>query len=136
MLIYTFLYLADVPAMAEIGFSQSDYTALEGGADISVCIILVSLMGQVTGGAFVGINTVTIRGSLLEFSVSGFVNFTGVEVNEPILCGTPTVIDDNILAGPQQSDLSAFIEGPAFITFAPGRDSASITVIDNDGMYN
>ena len=119
--------------MAMIGFSESDYTAVEGGEDISVCIVLVSLTGQVNEEVFVGINTV--RGSPLSFSVSGAVNLTGIEVGEAILCGSPVIEDDMIFMELQQSILSAFVEAFA-VTFAPDGDSASIIVIDNDGMYN
>ena len=118
--------------MAEIGFSQSAYTVIEGGEEISVCVVLVSLTGQVNEEAFVGINT--LQGSALSFSVSGAVDFTGVEVNDPILCAPVLIAADNILAGPRLSLVSAFVEGPLSITFTPGGEEATIETVETTGM--
>ena len=125
-------FMADFPAMAMIEFSQSVYTAVEGGDPISVCISLVSLTGQFTEGPLFGL---AIQGSPSELNVSGLVNLTGVEVNETVFCETLMIEDDNIVLGPQQFNVSAFIEGPESITFTPDGDRATIIVADNDGMY-
>ena len=120
--------------MAVIGFSQSVYTAVEGGDTISVCINLVSLTGQFTEGPLIG---VTIRGpSMYDLSVSGIVNLTGVEVGEAILCGTDMIEDDDILEGPRLFAVSASVDRPETITFSPGGDHAIVFVIDNDGTHN
>ena len=112
-----------------IGFSQSNYTAMEGGEPVLVCIVLLSQTGPLTGSAFIGFST-----SFAGFRASGEVNFEGVVVGDPLLCQNLTIQDDTIPEPDQVSLLSAFIEGPLTISFAPGGDQATITVIDNDGM--
>ena len=114
-----------------IGFSQSNYTAVEGGEPVLVCIVLLSQTGPLTGSAFIGFST-----SLEGFRASGGVNFEGVMVGDPLLCQNLTVQDDAIPEPDQVSFLSAFIEGPPTINFAPGGDQATVTVIDNDGMLD
>ena len=116
-----------------IGFSQSNYTAVEGGEPVLVCIVLLSQTGPLTGSAFIGFST--FQGPLEGFRASGGVNFEGVMVGDPLLCQNLTIQNDDIPEPDQVSLLSAFIEGPLTINFAPGGDQASITVIDNDGMY-
>jgi hypothetical protein len=114
-----------------IGFSQSNYTAVEGGEAVLVCIVLLSQTGPLTGSALIGFSTV--QDMFEGFRASGEVNFEGAMVGDPLLCQNLTIQDDNIPEPDQVSILSAFIEGPPTISYAPGGDQATITVIDNDG---
>ena len=113
--------------------AQSAYTVIERGEEISVCIVLVSLTGQINEEGFSGITT--LQGSALTFSVSGAVNFTGVAVNEPILCAPVIIERDNNFYGTPAVYCFCFIEGPPFITITPGRDQATIEVVETTGIY-
>ena len=121
-------------ASGTIGFSQSAYTAMEGGEPVLVCIVLLSQTGPLTGSAFIGFNP--FQGPLEGFRASGGVDFEGVIVGDPLLCQNLTIQDDDIPESDQVSLLSAFIEGPPTINYAPGRDETTIIVIDNDGMLD
>ena len=115
-----------------IGFSQSNYTAVEGGETIPICIVLLSQSGPLTGSALIGFST--IRGPLEGLRASGEVDFAGAMVGDPLLCQNLTIQEDDIPEPDQVALLSAFIEGPQSISYAPGGDQATITIIDNDGM--
>jgi hypothetical protein len=114
-----------------IGFSQSNYTAVEGGETVLVCIVLLSQTGPLTGSALIGFSP--FQGPLEGFRASGEVNFEGAMVGDPLLCQNLTIQDDDIPEPDQVALLSAFIEGPPSISYALGGDQATITVIDNDG---
>ena len=119
-------------ASATIGFSQANYTAMEGGEAVLVCIVLLSRTGPpLTEFALIGFSV--SQGSLGRFSAVGEVNFAGVMVGDPLLCQNLTIQEDNIAEPDQVSMLSAFIEGPGSISYAPGGDEATVIVIDNDG---
>ena len=105
---------------------------MEGGEAITVCIVLLSQNGPLTGSALIGFST--FQGPLRGFRATGEVNFSGATVGDPLLCQNLTIQDDTIAEPDQVSLLSAFIEGPPFISYASGGDQASIIVIDNDGM--
>ena len=104
---------------------------MEGGEAVLVCIALLSRTGPLTGSAFIGFSV--SQGPLEEFRASGEVNFAGAMVSDPLLCQNLTIQEDNIAEPDQVSMLSAFIEGPEFISYAPGGDETTIIVIDNDG---
>ena len=67
------------------------------------------------------------------FRATDEVDFAGAMVGDPLLCQNLTIQEDDIAEPDQVSLISAFVEGPPSISFAPGRDQAAITVIDNDG---
>ena len=106
---------------------------MEGGEPVLVCIVLLSQTGPLTGSAFIGFSTV--QDTFEGFRASGAVNFEGAIVGDPLLCQNFTVQADDIPEPDQVSLLSAFIEGPPTINFAPDGDQATVTVIDNDGMF-
>ena len=116
-------------ASGTIGFSQSNYTAMEGGESVLICIVLLSQTGPLTGSALIGFST-----SLEGFRASGEVDFAGVRFGDPLLCQNLTIPEDDIAEPDQVALLSAFIEGPPSISYEPGGDQATITIIDNDGM--
>ena len=100
---------------------------------MSACLTLVSLTGQLIENARVGFN-VTLPGTQ-PTTVSRSVNLTQSLVGETIFCSSPIVTDDNIL-GDRRFGLLGFatVAGPDSITFTPGGDQATLTVVDNDGM--
>ena len=102
---------------------------MEGGESVLICIVLLSQTGPLTGSALIGFST-----SLEGFRASGEVNFAGAMVGDPLLCQNLTIQEDDIPEPDQVALLSAFIEGPPSISYAPGGDQATITIIDNDGM--
>ena len=104
---------------------------MEGGETILVCMVLLSQTGPLTGSALIGFST--FQGPLEGFRASGEVDFAGAMVGDPLLCQNLTIQEDDIPEPDQVSLISAFIEGPPFINFAPGGDQAIIIVIDNDG---
>lgn len=119
---------------AVLQFSESDYRAVEGGEGVSVCLILVSLTGQLIANATVGF---TISGSQGRPSTqSGLVDLTQSLVGEAVFCGTLSFPGDSRVVGDQQFVLTAFalVNEPDTISFTPGGDQANITYIDNDGM--
>lgn len=63
------------------------------------------------------------------------MDFAGAMVGDPLLCQNLTIQEDNIPEPDQVSLISAFIEGPPSINYAPGRDQTTIIVIDNDGKF-
>ena len=62
----------------------------------------------------------------------GEVDFAGVIVGDPLLCHNLTIQEDEIPEQDQSAMLSAFIEGPQSVSFAPGRNQATVLVIDNE----
>ena len=106
---------------------------MEGGEAVLVCIVLLSQTGPLTGSALIGFSTV--QDTFEGFRASGEVNFEGAIVGDPLLCQNFTVQDDDIPEPDQATLLSAFIEGPPTINYAPGGDQATIIIIDNDGMF-
>ena len=104
---------------------------VEGGETILVCMVLLSQTGPLTGSALIGFST--FQGPLEGFRASGEVDFAGAMVGDPLLCQNLTIQEDDIPEPDQVSLISAFIEGPPSINFAPGGDQATIIVIDNDG---
>jgi hypothetical protein len=86
----------------------------------------VSLTGQPTETVFVGLGSRT----------TGEFNFEGAQIGDLILCQTFTLIDDNVVEQQPGTVLSAFIEASSpSIVFAPERDTALLTFVDNDRMF-
>ena len=127
----------DTPPSAMLAFSESNYIVTEGN-NITVCINVVSLSGRFitdfNGVALVGFGV--FRGPLVfeNRNTMTEVDFTEVEVGQSVLCESTIITDDNIVKQNQTSFFSAFVEGPEFVTFIPGGDESSVTVVDNDGM--
>jgi hypothetical protein len=117
------------PASATIGFSQANYTLIEGGASVQVCLVVVSLTGQLTETVFVGL-------SALDSRTTGEFSFEGAQVGDMILClafiNSP---DDNAVEVSSAALLSAFVEASPSIVFAPERDTAILIFVDNDRMF-
>ena len=130
-MIISSLSFTDV-ATGTIGFSQSNYTVIEGEAVI-VCIILISQTGALTGIALIGFNAP--QGVLGGFRAMDEVNFAGVMVGDPLLCQNLTIQEDSAVEQDQKVMLSAFIEGLETVSFSPGGDNATVIVIDDDGMF-
>ena len=105
---------------------------MEGGETVLVCIALLSQTGPLTGSALIGFST--FQGPLEGFRATGEVDFAGALVGDTLLCQNLTIQEDDIAEPDQVSLISAFIEGPPSISFAPGRDQATIIVTDNDGI--
>ena len=97
---------------------------MEGGDPVSVCLVVVSVTGQLTETAFVGLS-----GSTGEF------NFDGAQVGDEILCQTFNFSDDNVVEQMPDVVLFAFIEASPLITFVPERDLAILRFVDNDRMF-
>lgn len=115
-----------------IGFSQSNYSAMEGGDAVNVCIIVASLTGQLNEEAFIGFSA--ISGSLARmFRTSASVNFTAAKVGDTLLCLPIPNDDDNSVEEDIPSTISAFIEGPDSISYIEGGDRTTVLVTDNDG---
>ena len=113
-------------ASATIGFSQASYTAMEGGRPVSICIVVVSLVNQLTESAFIGFS---------NSEVSDEFSFNEASVGDEVLCQSVSIADDNVVEPRELRIFTAFIEAPPSITFASGRDSATLNIIDNDRMF-
>ena len=89
----------------------------------------MSITGQPTETVFVGLSAGGIDSTVGEF------NFEGAQVGDLILCQDFTVGDDNVVDEVTDAVLSAFIEASPLIVFAPERDTAILTFVDNDRTF-
>ena len=99
---------------------------MEGGDPVSVCLVVMSVIGQLIETVFVGFS-----GSM----ITGVFNFDGAQVGDEILCQTFNFSDDNVVEQRPDALLSAFIEASPLITFVPERDVAILRFVDNDRMF-
>ena len=99
---------------------------------MSVCIILVSLTGQLIENVQVAIvsDGPDVQSPLLDLNQT--------LVGEAIFCASLPLPDDNVVLGDQRSIIlaAAAVPEPDSVTFTSGGDRANLTVVDNDGMYN
>lgn len=124
------LQLLVFPASATVGFSQANYSLIEGGGPVSVCLVVLSLTGQLAESIFVGLTTPESR-LTGEFT---FVDET--QVGDQILCQTLTFSDDNVVERRPDFVLSSFVEAASpSITSAPERDTAILRFVDNDRTF-
>ena len=107
---------------------------MEGEESATVCLDLVSLTGPTIENAMIGF-TVVMPGQEPDV-LSASINLTRSLVGESVFCGSPSFPDDDFVLGDQQFLLTAFavVPEPNSVSFAPGRQEANLTLIDNDGM--
>lgn len=89
----------------------------------------MSITGQPTETVFVGLSAGGIDSTMGEF------NFEGAQVGDLILCQDFTFGDDNVVDQVPGAVLSAFVEATPLIVFAPERDTAILTFVDNDRTF-
>ena len=114
---------------ATVGLSQANYSLIEGGDPVSICLVVVSVIGQVTETVFVGLSV------SIAPQITGEFNFEGAEVGDEILCQMLSLGDDNVVDQQPDAPIFSFIEASPAITFAPERDTAILIFVDNDRTY-
>ena len=99
-----------------------------------MCLVLISLTGQLIENATVGVIVPGPQGRPSTLSRS--VDLTPSLIGETVFCGSPSYPEDDLVLGDLQFTLTAFamVDEPDTISFSPGGDQANLTYVDNDGM--
>lgn len=124
------------PRSAVLRFSESDYTAVEGGGS-NICLELVSLTGsgRLIENVTVGFTVPRPQGPPIV--QSSLINLPRIQINGAVVvfCRLQEYDEDNFVLGVQQFVLTAFVmvDEPDSVSFTLGGDQANITYIDNDG---